>query len=150
MAGARRRIFHHDLYFRVNDPVPWMVDRTKQPMSKRIEEPAQAGQTIYELIVEANNDDRRDLRSEVRIPLFRPISIRMDGHDYSAFTRDVSDSGIGLVHNFKVKLDEVEISIPSKHGWFVRVRTQIVWCRNCDEEWYVSGGRFIGLTRAGA
>jgi hypothetical protein len=119
-------------------------------MSNRVEEPVQAGEAIYGLIVEADNDDKKDLRAEVRFPFFRSLSIRVDGGSYSAFSRDISDSGIGLLHNFELKPGEVEISIPSKNGWTVRVRTQIIWSSMCGEGWYVSGGHFIGLTRAGA
>ncbi|MBI3837730.1 MAG: PilZ domain-containing protein [Planctomycetia bacterium] len=118
-------------------------------MPHRVDEPMHLGMAIYELTVEAHNDTKRDRRSEVRYPFFRPLSIRVDGKCYSAFSREICTSGIGLLHNFEPRLGEVEISIPSQRGWLVRVRTRIVWCRPCGEGWYISGGDFIGVGRAG-
>jgi hypothetical protein len=112
-------------------------------------EPLRFEMAIYELTVEAHNDLKKDRRSEVRYPFFRPLSIRMDGQCYSVFSREISTSGIGLLHNFELSPGEIEISIPSQRGWMVRVRVRIVWCRACGAGWYISGGDFVGMARKG-
>lgn len=108
------------------------------------------GKAIYQLIVEAQNSDLKDRRSEVRFAFFRPVSIKFDdGHCLSAFSREISASGIGLIQNAPLANGEVEISISHEQGYAIRVRTQIVWCQPCGEGWYISGGRFIGIAAVG-
>ena len=108
------------------------------------------GKAIYQLIVEAKAALKTDRRAEVRYAFFRPVSIEMDdGHRYSAFTREISETGIGLIHNMDLPEGEVEISIRSDCGYSIRVRTRIVWCQACGEGWYISGGRFIGIASIG-
>jgi hypothetical protein len=117
--------------------------RGKQ-MSTRAAKSA-AGKAIYQLIIEAQNEDMRDRRSEVRFPLFRPVSLRPgDGHVYTAFSREISASGVGLIHNFPLEQCETELTIASEQGYSVKVRAKIVWCRACGEGWYVSGAQFAG------
>jgi PilZ domain len=108
------------------------------------------GKAIYQLIVEAKAALKTDRRAEVRYAFFRPVSIEMDdGHLYSAFTREISETGIGLIHNMDLQEGEVEIAIRSDCGYSIRVRTQIVWSQSCGEGWYISGGRFVDIASIG-
>lgn len=77
-------------------------------------------------------------------PFFRPIAIHIDEKQFSAFSRDLGENGIGLVHSFDLPCDEVAITIREGEE-SIRVRTKIVWCEPCGEGWYLSGGEFIGL-----
>ncbi|HEX5446299.1 MAG TPA: PilZ domain-containing protein [Pirellulales bacterium] len=93
---------------------------------------------------------KTDRRAEVRYAFFRPVSIEQDdGHRYSAFTREISETGIGLIHNMDLNEGEVEIAIRSDCGYEIRVRTEMVWCQSCGEGWYISGGRFVGIASIG-
>jgi PilZ domain len=104
------------------------------------------GKAIYQLIVEAKAALKTDRRAEVRYPFFRPVSIDLnDGHKFSAFTREISETGIGLIHNMDLNEGDVEISIRSDCGSSIRVPTRIVWCAACGEDWYISGGEFVGI-----
>ncbi len=104
------------------------------------------GKAIYQLIVEAQSKENKDRRRDVRYAFFRPVSIEVDdGHRYSAFSREISASGIGLIHNVELPEGEVEITVSSEQGYSIRVRTKIVWCQSCGEGWYISGGRFAGI-----
>jgi hypothetical protein len=108
------------------------------------------GKAIYQLIVEAQAEVARDRRAEARLPFFRPVSIKMaDGHLYSAFSREISAYGIGLIHNIELKPGAVELIIPSEEGHSIYVRARIVWCESCGEGWFVSGGQFEGIATAG-
>ena len=104
------------------------------------------GKAIYQLIVEAQNSENRDRRRDVRYAFFRPVSIELDDeHQYSAFSREISATGIGLIHNIDLSDREVEISVSSEQGYSIRVRCKILWCQPCGEGWYISGGRFVGI-----
>jgi hypothetical protein len=110
----------------------------------------QPGMAIHQLIVEAHLENKRDRRSEPRFPFFRRVSISLaDGHRFSAFTREISASGIGLIHVLEITPGDVELTIPSERGCSVRVRTRIIWCQSCGEGWYLSGGQFIGVAGLG-
>ena len=112
--------------------------------------PVPPGKAIYQLVVEAKTALKSDRRSELRYAFFRPVAIEMeDGHQYSAFTRDISEAGIGLIHNMDLHDREVEISIRSDCGYSIRVRTRIVWCEACGEGWYISGAQFVGIASIG-
>jgi hypothetical protein len=105
-----------------------------------------AGKAIYQLIVEAQSKENKDRRRDVRYAFFRPVAIDVDeGHRYSAFSREISSSGIGLIHNVELSNGEVEITVSSESGYSIRVRTKIMWCRPCGEGWYISGGKFVGI-----
>jgi hypothetical protein len=108
----------------------------------------QSGMAIHELIVDAHHDHLKDRRSESRCPFFRPVSVQTEpGTRFSAFTREISATGIGLLHNFELPLGEVELSIPHRRQHVIRVRTRILWCQDCGEGWFISGGQFIGVAR---
>lgn len=114
-------------------------------MGHDVQESPRAGMGIHELVVEAHQDVRRDRRSETRYPFFRQISLHVPGGQTCvAFSREISSVGIGLLHNVPLAQGEVELSIPSRKGYSIRVRTKILWCNPCGEGWYISGGQFVG------
>ena len=113
--------------------------------------PLSPGKAIYQLIVEAKAALKTDRRNEVRYAFFRPVTIELDnGPNYSAFTREISETGMGLIHKMNLDEGEVEISIRSDSGYSIRVRTQIVWCESCGDGWYISGGQFVGIASIGS
>jgi hypothetical protein len=87
----------------------------------------------------------KDRRAEPRYPFFRRISLQAPGGQGAvAFSREISAVGIGLLHNVQLTPGEVELAIPSRRGYSIRVRTKILWCQPCGEGWYISGGQFVG------
>lgn len=114
-------------------------------MESSLQEMPRSGMGIHELVVEAHQDSRKDRRAETRYPLFRQIVLQTaSGTACTAFTREISSVGIGLLHNVQLVPGEVELSIPSRKGYSIRVRTKILWCQPCGEGWYLSGGQFVG------
>jgi len=111
-----------------------MWTKTKQCMS--------SDQLLHELVLQAETDFNHDRRSEPRYPFFRHVWVRVDGHSFSAFTREISTSAIGLLHNMKLPLQEVEISVAEKQQ---ALRARIERCEACGEGWYLSGGTFVGI-----
>ena len=120
-------------------------------MASRLADINAPGRVIYDLIVEAQHAATGDRRIEVRFAFFRPVAINFDdGRSISAFSREISAAGIGLIHNVDIPLGELELCVSSERGCLVRVRTEIVWCQLCSPGWYISGGQFVGPATVGA
>ena len=103
-------------------------------------------QTIRELVAEASSEQFHERRAEKRHPFFCPVAITLNNEQlqqFSAFSREISNSGIGLLHNMPVEREEVVLTIYREGGPTVNLRAQIIWCRPCGEGWYLSGARFI-------
>jgi len=108
-----------------------------------------AGKEIYRRQAVDAKTRATERRAEVRFPFFRAASIEMDdGHQFAAFTRDISNLGIGLIHNVGLAPGEFDVTISSETSIWIKVRTRIDWCKSCGEGWYISGGAFIGTAVA--
>ena len=98
---------------------------------------------VRQLLIQAEADAKRDRRTEPRYPFFRSVSIQMDGRSYSAFTREISTSSIGLLHNVELPLCEVEIVISTEAAQKDSLRVRIDRCESCGDGWYISGGEIL-------
>jgi len=117
-------------------------------MVLRSDKAKRPSKAIRDLVAAARTNRAHEARSEARYPLFRPVSLDMNNRSYSAFTREITNTGIGLLHNFEVPLGDVELSFSNKLEHF-NIPMRIVWCRSCGQGWYVSGGEFIVEGHAG-
>lgn len=108
------------------------------------------GLAVYQILREARACEETERREMVRYAFFRPVTIYIGKTPLSGFCREVSETGIGLLHNAELTPSEIEIAIPTEQGFSVHIRTQITWCTRCGEGWYISGGEFIGIARVGA
>jgi len=98
------------------------------------------------ILEEAQQDDEQNNRVGIRHPFFRPVTVVLnDGRRCSAFSRDLSVTGIGLLHDTELLLSEVEVSISTAWGYFVKVQTRIIWCLPCGDGWHLSGGQFVSI-----
>lgn len=98
---------------------------------------------IEQLLEEVSAEERR---SSERYPFFRPVTIAPEsekGRTYSAFSRDLSTSGIGLLHNMPLDIDEATLTIGGGLSGPVKLRAKIQWCQPTGEGWYISGGEFL-------
>jgi PilZ domain-containing protein len=91
---------------------------------------------MYRLVLQAETDFKNDRRSEPRFPFFRAVSVRVDGQSFSAFTREISASAIGLLHNMELPQKEVEILVSGQRQV---LPARIERCESCGEGWYISG-----------
>lgn len=105
---------------------------------------------LNQLITEAKQAATKERRLEERIPYFRPVSIAVNGHNYTAFSREISSSAIGLLHIMELPLDVVEVSISTESGHRGALPVRIRWCESCGEGWYISGGEFVDIGGARA
>ena len=98
---------------------------------------------IRRLKNEAKRALEPERRSEVRYPFFRPVTIRVGDRRFSAFTRDISSSTLGLVHNRAIAAGVVDVTIPLGNGQNGKVPVRIERCKPCGAGWFISRGTFI-------
>lgn len=98
---------------------------------------------IRQLLSAAAKESWQDLRAERRFAFFRPVSIQINGEPYSAFSRDISPSSIGLAHCMELPLGEVEIAVPTESDRTVKLWARLEQCIYCGQGWYISGGKFV-------
>jgi hypothetical protein len=112
-------------------------------MPTKANEGVRSNGLVAELLRQAKADFENDRRAEQRFPFFHPISVQVDDCSFSAFTRDVGASGMGLLHYMELPLQEVTVTISGRPQ---NVRLRIEWCAPIGEGWYISGGGFVGST----
>ena len=107
---------------------------------------------VVDRLLRDSRNDLPDRRNEDRRPFFRPVSITLRGAEVeklSAFSREISNTGIGLLHNLEVKPGETVITIYNGDANPVYMRARILWCKAAGEGWYLSAAQFIDVTFAG-
>lgn len=114
-------------------------------MGMIVEEKKPLGTAVYEILREARAGEKLEYRETVRYSFFRPVTIHAGTKSFSAFSREVSERGIGLLHSAELQPDNVEVIIPTEQGYSVRIRTQLLWTHPCGEGWYISGGEFLEI-----
>lgn len=105
-------------------------------------------EVVTRVLFEARGEANLDRRENGRVPFFKPVEIRpKDQHSprISAFSRDLSANGIGLLHIMPIDQGEVVVRIPSRYRKFYELRVAIEWCQDCGEGWYMSGGRLLDV-----
>ena len=112
-----------------------------------INRPATMGSGLERLIEHAKDEAQKDDRAQPRFPLFQPVSLRRGLQCLSAFSRDISEVGIGLLHDMPIG-GEYTISIRDGFGADYELAGEVLWCRPCGQGWYISGVRFCRVQRA--
>ena len=95
---------------------------------------------MSELMIRAEAEFNNDRRVEKRFPFFYPVSVQVDNHRYSAFTREICASGIGLLHSMELPLIEVLVTLAGRPQ---QLRLRIERCESIGEGWYISGGKDV-------
>ena len=102
-------------------------------------------QAIHDLLEQAKSNDLADRRAEQRHPFFVPVNVTpLNGANrcFSAFSRELSLSGIGLLHSVALQRGPVRLRLTSADGSTLQATAEIVWCRPAGEGWFLSGARF--------
>jgi len=95
---------------------------------------------VLESIGKPNNSNNR---ANERLELSVPAEIRTSrGNTISSMTREISRTGIGLLHRGAVTPGEVVVRMASETREF-QYNVQIEWCSPCDNGMFMSGGRFL-------
>jgi hypothetical protein len=114
-------------------------------MSTQIQSKANLTNEELQAILAAaqGNSDRR---VDPRHALFTTVTLRPASAPttvVSAFSREISLSGVGLLHAAPLTKDEtyeIEIRIEEVR---VRKTAKAIWCRPVGEGWFLSGCRFV-------
>ena len=86
----------------------------------------------------------KERRRSERIPFCRVVTIYYDDDPtpMPALIRDISEAGVGLLHDMPLNLDEATIRIPLDCGKTICARVAVVWCRS-ELRHYISGAKFV-------
>jgi hypothetical protein len=104
---------------------------------------------VDRLLADARDGKGAERRVEPRHPFFCPVFVMPQGdrsRRFSAFSREISRSGIGLLHNMKLQPGPATLVVASPNGRRRQFAAEVVWCRPCGEGWFISGCRFVGVT----
>jgi hypothetical protein len=101
-------------------------------------------QAIPQLVADAEEFEKRERRTDTRYPFFRQVLIHLDGDKrYSAYARNISQTGIGLMHTVDLPLCDVELTIVAGPDRFLKLRARVERCESCSYGIYFSGLSFL-------
>ena len=105
-------------------------------------------QLMKDLLKEDFQYVQNDRRSVVREHFVRPVSVTLGNQEsFSAFSRDFSPAGIGLLSERPIKEKEsAKLAIYRLKGKPAVVVAECRWCKPYGESWYLSGWQFLRLT----
>jgi hypothetical protein len=97
---------------------------------------------LQDILESIEKNDSENLRGAERLELTVPAEIRTSrGNIVAAMTREISRTGIGLLHRGSVNPGEVMVKLAGESREF-EYRVSIEWCRPCCNGMFMSGGRF--------
>ena len=99
---------------------------------------------VERLIDQAKDQAAQDNRTEPRFPLFQPVTLHRGSQVLSAFSRDVSETGMGLLHDMPIG-GEYTIVVHDTGGREYELTGVVLWCRPCGQGWYISGIHFCRI-----
>ena len=119
-------------------PIPTSAPNSTTP------DPTRQEQAVVRHAVEFARGRVHERRDGGREPMFQPVLIfDEDGEELAGFTRDISVTGVGLLHSWPVKPGVVTLRLQLPDSPVVSLRVKIEWCLPCGDGFYVSGGRFV-------
>lgn len=103
-----------------------------------------------------NATGQTERRSAPRHPFGRKITIEpfVEGwaglsdeemQPLAGYAKDLSVQGIGFFHPRSIPTRRVVCRLPRLDGSELAVLTVLRWCHAIDDQWYLSGGSFVGL-----
>ena len=105
---------------------------------------------VNRLIAEDTQYDQRENRSSLRHKFIRAVDLQLreSGRDLTAFSRNLSADGIGVITNEFVPEGEMAvISIAQLGPGKVLLLGKCKWCKSYGDNWFLSGWQFINLKR---
>lgn len=112
-------------------------------MTTALESALSQNAAMYDLLREVRDCFETDTRGEMRYAFLRGVSIHLDGRVHEALSREISGTGIGLLHQVELQPGKVEVAISTDDGTEVRIHVLIRWCKSVAYGWHVSGGDFV-------
>jgi len=91
----------------------------------------------------------RERRINSRQNFVRPVRIaflRNPKEVRTGFTRDLSDTGIGLIHRFQIeKCEQAYVKINRLWDEPVVIRCKVAWCTKSENGWHQSGWEIVSV-----
>ncbi|MEM9826337.1 MAG: PilZ domain-containing protein [Planctomycetota bacterium] len=103
---------------------------------------------VDDLITESQAFAGHNQRANTREALVCAVEIESKLRQWSAsaFSRDISETGIGLITAVKVPVRmPAELSVQRFDGTAMKVAATCVWCKPYGPNWYASGWAFRAL-----
>ncbi|MDG1809360.1 MAG: PilZ domain-containing protein [Pirellulaceae bacterium] len=104
---------------------------------------------VQELLNEDQLFSLQERRDNSRQNFVRPIRLMFTDKPQtvlSGFTRNLSDTGIGLIHKFKTNTnDQAYITINRLWDDPTVIRCKAAWCNKCENGWYQSGWKILSI-----
>ncbi|MDG2129415.1 MAG: PilZ domain-containing protein [Fuerstiella sp.] len=98
---------------------------------------------LKDVLESIGKPDVTNLRTNERLELSVPAEIKTQrGNTISAMTREISRTGIGMLHRGSVSPGEATVRMASETREF-EYRVLIEWCHPCENGMFMSGGRFL-------
>lgn len=98
---------------------------------------------LKDVLESIGKPDVTNLRTNERLELSVPAEIKTQrGNTISAMTREISRTGIGMLHRGSVSPGEASVRMASETREF-EYKVLIEWCHPCDNGMFMSGGRFL-------
>ena len=138
------------------------VDAEVRKAAKRIAEfAAKQGGTVPEVDLEeaAGEQAATNRRSEKRTKCPLPIEILVNDAEgrcvcwaeddsHRAYIRNISPSGIGLLHNKPIDVHRVVLRVSLENDERVSLSVCLLWCRPAKKGWFSSGGKVAEVIAA--
>ncbi len=128
------------------------MSQNQSPSPESLDVPSSMSQLVQELVTENDVPENIDLRYGERFPYCRPVTITFDSNPhrkFNAVARDISESGIGLLHSLQLVPGDATIEILRPSGEGLIIPAKIEWCRRLGGTWYMSGCRFLSIAECG-
>lgn len=101
---------------------------------------------LSEVLTATRGSELVERRATPRHPCFAPVSLTPSGDPrqrLSAFSRDVSRDGLGLLHGMPLPRGAIYSVVLQHPAGELRQLAQVMWCKPTGEGWYLSGLRFV-------
>jgi hypothetical protein len=98
---------------------------------------------LHEILDRIGKPESENRRNIERLELAVPAEvITRRGNTIAAITREISRTGIGMLHRGAISPGEVTVKMAGDARTF-EYRVMIEWCTPCDNGMFMSGGRFL-------
>jgi hypothetical protein len=104
-------------------------------------------EAIEQLLLEVQRAKFSERRTEPRQPFPRPVQVHLaQGRIVSAFAKDLSTMGIGIITNVESAVGTVAVlEIHTLTGDPVYLRSEVRWCDAYGRGWHLVGWKFLAL-----
>lgn len=101
---------------------------------------------IDRLLHEAQRARFTERRTEARHPFARPVRIKLSDGVVSAFSKDVSKQGMGIIVDRPFKMGTIAtVAIHSTHHTPVTLKCEVRWCDKFGAGWFLTGWKFVSV-----